>query len=306
MSIERYIQLIGNLRTGRVGDHDRPHKPALLLAILSLADAGRLQSNRVFYDPELFGVFRRYFDAVRGSTDQVNMIDPFWRLRKDGLLRHQARAGFEAIVTAQSDAPTLALLREMTDGSALADDLFQILQNPVERQQLREAIIARYFAAKRTELEMIVQQEKQIGEYEKRLEDPSAPKSSDELAPVREQAFRRVVLRAYDYRCAACGLRVILDDIVMVDAAHLIPWNLNQDDDPRNGMALCKNHHWAMDRWLIAPAPEINWKVSSLLDDRIEGQRDLLDLQNRSILLPRESRFYPRGDALTWRLSRLL
>ena len=126
--------------------------------------------------------------------------------------------------------------------------------------------------------------------------------------PVREQAFRRVVLRACDYRCAACGLRVILDDMYLVEAAHLVPWTISRDDDPRNGIALCKNHHWDMDRYVIAPSPqpERTWKVSSVLDDRIEGQRDLLNLHGRSILLPREERFHPLDEGLAWRMGRLL
>ena len=32
--------------------------------------------------------------------------------------------------------------------------------------------------------------------------------------------------------------------LVIVDAAHLIPWSESQNDHPTNGLALCKNHHW--------------------------------------------------------------
>lgn len=308
MSIDRYMQLIANLRIGRTGGHERPHKPALLLAILSLADAGRLRVNHISYDPELFGLFRRYFDVVRSDLDQANMVDPFWRLRSDGLLLHRAKPGMEAAVAAQSNTPAVGQIRELTEGSSLPDDLFEMLQDASVRDQLREAIVSRYFASKRAQLSMLVQQEKRIGEYEKRLEDADGQPLPAEELPVREQAFRRLVLRAYDYRCAACGLRVVLNDIILVEAAHLVPWSLSQDDDPRNGMALCKNHHWAMDQFLIAPAPQPDriWKVSSVLDDRIEGQRDLLDLRGRTILLPRESRFQPRDEALEWRADRLL
>jgi len=94
----------------------------------------------------------------------------------------------------------------------------------------------------------------------------------------------------------------------LVEAAHLVPWTISRDDDPRNGIALCKNHHWDMDRYVIAPSPqpERTWKVSSVLDDRIEGQRDLLNLHGRSILLPREERFHPLDEGLAWRMGRLL
>jgi len=31
-------------------------------------------------------------------------------------------------------------------------------------------------------------------------------------------------------------------------ATHLIPFSESRNDHPTNGLALCKNHHWAMDR----------------------------------------------------------
>jgi putative restriction endonuclease len=308
MSVDYYAQLVASLRIGRTGDHERPHKPALLLAILSLADAGRLRENRITYDPELFELFRRFFDVVRAEGDQLNMVDPFWRLRTDGLLIHLAKPGLESVVATHSSAPGVGQIGALTDGSKLPDDLYQIIQNTSERERLREAIVSRYFAPQRSQLASLVDQEKRIGEYEMRLENTDGKALPLEEKPVREQAFRRVVLRAYDYRCAACGLRVVLDDLVLVDAAHLVPWIVSRDDNPRNGIALCKNHHWAMDRFLIAPSPlpERAWRVSSALDDRVEGQRDLLDLHNRKILLPREARFHPLDESLAWRIGRLL
>lgn len=76
--------------------------------------------------------------------------------------------------------------------------------------------------------------------------------------------------------------------------------------NPRNGMALCKNHHWAMDQFLIAPGTDHHWHVSKKLDDRVEGQQDLLQLKDRTILLPSDSRYHPRPDSLEWRTERLL
>ena len=40
------------------------------------------------------------------------------------------------------------------------------------------------------------------------------------------------------YRCAACGLRFLYDEITIIDAAHLIPFSETHDDSPQNGMAL--------------------------------------------------------------------
>lgn len=306
MPANTYIHALTNLRTGRVGSHERPHKPALLLAIISMIETGRLERNEITYNPELFELFREFFDVVKAADDSVNMLDPFWRLKTDGLLEHHATPAHEAVV-AQATPPSANQLQEVIRHSALPIDLFQELKDPVTREQFRRAIIGRYFAGKEQELQAVVQREREIGIREQLLDD--AP-SGNELPVVdeyiRDQAFRRVVLRAYDYRCAACGLRVVIDDLVLVEAAHLIPWADSHDDDPRNGMALCKNHHWAMDRWLIAPTTRHDWLVSKVLDDRIEGQRDLIDLRGRSILLPRESRHSPKPDALQWRENKLM
>ena len=47
----------------------------------------------------------------------------------------------------------------------------------------------------------------------------------EEMPPGRDAAFRRTILEVYDYRCAACGIRVLLNHAMsLVEAAHLIPF----------------------------------------------------------------------------------
>jgi hypothetical protein len=116
-------------------------------------------------------------------------------------------------------------------------------------------LINRYFAERRAIVIALAERESEIAQYQRRLEEGGRIAETPEvLEAVRDTAFGRVVRRAYDYRCAACGLRVVLEGgLYIVDAAHLIPFAESHDDDPRNGIALCKNHHWAMDRNLIGP-----------------------------------------------------
>jgi len=33
----------------------------------------------------------------------------------------------------------------------------------------------------------------------------------------------------------------------LIDAAHIIPFASSHNDAPRNGLALCRNHHWGFD-----------------------------------------------------------
>jgi hypothetical protein len=66
-----------------------------------------------------------------------------------------------------------------------------------------------------------------------------------------------------------------------------------------------------MDRFLIAPCPDRRhqagiWRVSPRLDDRIEGQKDLLGLSNRPVIPPSEEKFLPAAEALRWREEHLV
>ena len=304
-----YLDRFQHLRTGRVGDHERPHKAAMLLAIMDLIASGKIAENRIAYSPELLEVFRRYFGIVSSQDDQPNAHLPFWHLRGDGFFHHTPARGKESVYTAISSVKGSAELNRVIAYASLDDELFALLSDEQSRDEFREAIIGRYFAPQRDRVLAASVEEQDIGIYEKamaeRIKGDARP-----LPQVREEirdtAFGRTVRKAYDYRCAACGIRVVLDDIFIVDGAHLIPFSESHDDDPRNGIALCKNHHWSMDRFLIAPGADLHWHVSRLLDDRVEGQRDLIVLRSRSVLLPTGRHYHPKTEALRWRQDRLL
>lgn len=80
---------------------------------------------------------------------------------------------------------------------------------------------------------------------------------------VRDRAFRRVVLRAYDQRCAISGLRFINGGgRAEVDAAHIRPVEANGPDTIRNGLALSGTAHWMFDRGLISLSDDLEILVS--------------------------------------------
>ncbi len=292
-SLEQYVDAVTKLHVNRRAGHLSPHKPVMLLAVLSLADNGVLLENRIEYGPELLELFREYFNIVRTPEDRCTPRLPYLHLNGDKFWHHQPR--------------TETAMECVT----LDHDLFALLLDRTSREVLRIAIVDRYFAQHRDSLLQLSQQENEIGLYREHIENTSSKsqvkesRRNDFEENARCTGFRRAVTSAYDYRCAACGSRVILGDLMMVDAAHLIPFSESHDDDPCNGMALCKNHHWAMDRFLIGPWPDGKWHVHRELDDRLEGQQDLLKLDRRSILLPTKSKFHPREDALEWRKQKM-
>jgi putative restriction endonuclease len=302
-----WLERLYSLRRDKRGSHERPHKPILLLSIIDLLDRGLIKTNAVPLSDDLVATFKSYFDTVKEADDKPSIENPFYFLSGDNFWRVIPRGETEPLYKEgyASSAPSVRELRERGVNGHFDEGLWALLHDPLTRQQIREALIARYFPERRKQLEaMVARQSVQKAMPSKDFFPPP---------PIRKAAFRRTVLQIYDYRCAACGLRVLLDQTEsLVQAAHLIPFEVSPNDKPTNGMALCPNHHWAMDRRLIAPCPDTTrlagvWRVNEeRLDDRIEGQRDLVALANRPVIPPSEEKFYPAIESLRWREKHLV
>ena len=304
-SWEAWLERLYNLRRDKTGSHERPHKPALLLSILDLMDRGIINQNQVALSEELVATFKRYFETVRSHDDKPTIQNPFFHLCGDKFWRLVPVPGESEsyLQGSTSGAPSVAELRRRVAYGQFDEGLWSLIKDAMGRPQLREALIARYFPESRDKLAALT-----AAGYK------TAPTEMlhDELPPGRDGAFRRTILEIYDYRCAACGMRVVLESrVTLVEAAHLIPFGVSHNDKPTNGVALCPNHHWAMDRHLIAPCPDNKkragvWRVNeNRLDERIEGQRELVALAGKAVIPPDEEKFYPALESLRWRQEHL-
>ena len=156
--------------------------------------------------------FRRHFDVVREEDDQPTIQYPFFDLSGDQFWELVPKPGEAAIYTsgATSGAPSVAELRRRVAYGQFDDRLWGLMSDRQSRYLLRNALIARYFPEQRKQLEALV----------------SAPPPEQralrdqELPPGRGAAFRHTILDIYDYRCAACGIRVLLNQgLSLVEAA---------------------------------------------------------------------------------------
>ena len=85
---------------------------------------------------------------------------------------------------------------------------------------------------------------------------------------VRDRIFRRVVLRAYDERCAITGLKLINGGgRAEVAAAHIRPVEKSGPDIVSNGLALSGTAHWMFDRGLISLSDDLDILVSRQVND---------------------------------------
>lgn len=298
-----WLERLYNLRRDKRGSHERPHKPVLLLSIIDLLDRGIIKGNEITLSEELVATFKQYLDVVRKLNDQPTIENPFFHLSGDGFWQLIPAPGQQPLYEqgAASGPPSIGQFRKRVAYGKFDEAFWTLLRDDLSRHQLREALIARYFPEDRERIvAVVVKQPEPI------------PTLKEELPPGRDAAFRHTVLEIYDYRCAACGVRVLLDhSMSLVEAAHLIPFSVSRNDKPTNGLALCPNHHWAMDRHLIAPCPDGKrpagiWHVHpERLDKRIEGQRELVALHGQGVIPPSEEKFYPALESLQWREEHL-
>lgn len=293
--LENYEDLFYDLHTGIVGDHERPHKPILLLSLMDFVGSGAIPQNLIPFSPELRVRFGEYFEIVRSQDDRDTPWNPYFYLRSEPFWSHLATAGNEAVVAALDSPPSVGKISDLIAGAQLDAELWKLLQDDKSRARLRDVLISRYFPSHLEQLQGIA------GPSLRLEESPAVYDSSG-----RSAGFRRIVVQVYEHQCAACGLRICLrDGGTIVEAAHLIPFAQSHNDHPRNGLALCRNHHWAMDRFLIAPGTDHRWHVSSQLDDRQAGEMELLDLGQRPLILPAQAAYHPLPEALDWRQGRL-
>lgn len=116
---------------------------------------------------------------------------------------------------------------------------------------------------------------------------------------VRDRIFRRVVLRAYDERCAISGLKLINGGgRAEVAAAHIRPVEAGGPDIVSNGLALSGTAHWMFDRGLISLSDDLDILISRQTNDP-DGVRAFINKDGRAIA-PRRLIERPHPHFLRW------
>ena len=298
VSLDSAIEQLYHLNPNVVGQgddrHESPHKPVMLLAALELMDKGA-DTSRVAWSNDLRGAFKRIFTVVKTSKDKCSPENPFFYLDSTDFWS-------PVFISDGKTQPLRNKPRVMDIGEVFADlspGFTALLTDRHSRQSLRDALIDRYFS-----------------EHRRALLGPAVqpPCAADEPArygahqPGRSAAFRKIVIEIYGYRCAACGLELGTGSLPLglVEAAHLVPFSESRNDHPTNGMALCKNHHWAMDSHLIAPSTDGVWHRSRrLIPHRSRGEQELAELDGRQVIPPVEQAFRPARQGLEWRCAKM-
>jgi putative restriction endonuclease len=296
--------------------HQAPNKPLLLLTVLDLFAQGTIQVNLIEPNDELGDLFASYWELVMPVERRGNLAMPFFHLRSEGFWHLVARPGQEAKLASFSTMTSLPQLREIILGATLEEELFVQMQQPAVRASLRAVLVETYFAPE-LHIPLFEHGETNVKSFhygQALIELAHSTKKVKEAAeaelyvagPVRAQGFRRVVVAAYEHRCAFCGIRMqTAEGRTAVDAAHIKPWSISHNDDPRNGLALCRLCHWTFDVGLLGVSEQYTLLAAKQLSAAPNVPGHLATLPGRNIFLPNDDALWPDKAMLQWHRKNL-
>ncbi|MDP2784139.1 MAG: HNH endonuclease [Sulfurimicrobium sp.] len=255
-----WLNRLAKLRVDRASKNPAPHKPLLLLAILDQIEDSTIASNIVRLTPELAFRFLGYWEVVSSRGRSVGRAElPFFHLQSDGFLRHVAISGLEAALG--SIRPTsVELLNKVISHAELPEDFFELMRNKDHRDAARKILISGGWFFPEEKIKLLAMLGLDSNGFA--LDGESMPDVSreEDVKQGRDIKFRLQIVPLYHYSCALCGVKMLLPSgITLVEAAHIHQFAQSKNDDITNGMALCRNHHWAFDQglWSIGTSFEI-------------------------------------------------
>ena len=118
--------------------------------------------------------------------------------------------------------------------------------------------------------------------------------------PKRDEAFREVLLNEYDFACAICEMKFKVDNLYEAQAAHIVPKRRSGTDDPRNGLACFRAHHWAFDECLFTLNTNYEVVVSPVVQRAKIRKFEMRELDGKPIHPPQREIILPHPHALEW------
>lgn len=302
--LDYYVKKFSNLNVNR-SKGVAPNKPILLLAIIELISQGKIRQNQINLSAELIATFLNLWSHLApGRKPDIGL--PFFHLKSGKFWHHQPKPGFEKAIASGLKIRSVGLLRETVLYGYFDPELFVLLIDPNSRTVLTDALINTWFKNKTQEIERLLQVDA-FAEWQERLRLEGGkvyePKEleDEQISIVRDKAFRNNIVLTYNHTCALCGLRIISSlEQNIVEGAHIKPFYLFHDDRINNGLSLCRNHHWAFDRFWFTLNDDYTVIVADDLRETSPHCTPIKEFHNNSITLPIQQEYYPRRDSLQW------
>lgn len=85
----------------------------------------------------------------------------------------------------------------------------------------------------------------------------------------------------------------------MIDACHIVPFSISNDDTVSNGISLSPNLHRAYDRGLITINEDYIVRISPTVREN-KTSFSLSQFAGQKIILPKNNKDYPSPENLIW------
>ncbi len=315
-SLKYYIHKLTHLRRdNKYGG--APHKPILILSIISNIEIGLIKTNKIFITPELVGVYKNLWsNLVESERHHCIFATPFYHMRSEEFWELIPKKGFEKIVQSKIAMKSFSNLQAAINYAKIDVELYKLLTQKEEREILKNAILNKYFPNSKNnfpnnnetkylnELENEILNEspeiyrKKLYELENKLID----ESFEEEKFLRGNIFKRKVPIIYQNTCAISRLQITATfNVSLIDACHIIPFSISYDDTITNGISLTPTLHRAFDRGLISIDDNYRVIVSDkFIENNKKSNYSIKQFEGRKILLPQNEKYFPSLENLCW------
>ena len=138
------------------------------------------------------------------------------------------------------------------------------------------------------------------------IDSDASVQTSRNTRVARSAAFRHQVLQAYQATCAVCGRGFRTPNgNSEAEAGHIVPRRLRGADDVRNGLAMCRSHHWALDKGLFGIAEDRTVLVPDIVREMDENS-ELARLAGSSIREANPRTCRAASEAFAWHRANVL
>lgn len=267
--MDKFLQEIQKIKVNRIGQVVSLHKPLLLLLTIGKVYNGH--KNLFLFDEienELARLISKY--GLK-NTSRINPQYPFIYLASNSSIWICSKNKNELI------HPDAASRKELSGSFGLFTvGFYNYLLKPENLISTIQLLLNQYWSeAYHTELL------NDIGIFN------FIPIEAQKQG--RSRRFVEHVLDAYERKCAICYQSIRLGDaLIGIDACHIKPLQHFGDDNVNNGIALCKTHHWALDRGAIS----ISQEMSLLISKKLNGNKlyeYFTSFENYDLFIPRDT-----------------
>ena len=285
-----------------------PHKPILLLSIIEAYENGIINDEKIFIKPELVQNFRRIWAELVDTDHHAIFALPFYHMKSESFWKLLPNLGYEKVIASRASLKgSFNTLNEAVNHAKIESDLKNLFLNEETRVLLKSTLLDHFFPntkefyQKSTNIDKSFLYDQDDTYFKKlnHLKENLDENSFQEDLFVRSGIFKREIPKIYNFTCAISKMKIsTITGASLVDACHIIPFSVSQDDTISNGISLCPNLHRAFDRGLIFIDENYKVRLNNNFTDNLKSSYNIQQFEGERIMLPENPNYRPKVENL--------